>query len=111
MCFHDQGLWCLPNSRHLFGQKKFKRKIYVALAFPEIFKVAAVLLQIFDNEPTLLFLIGLLILSIQQTSLGSVTSILTPKLNVIIFIAVLLRLLVRSCFHRIFDVWLLGVVC
>ena len=106
------GLWCLPNSRHLMnGQTKFKRKVYLALAFPEIFKVAAVLLQIFDNEPTLLVLIGLLIISIQQISLESVTSISTHKLNMIIFASVGLRLLVRCFFHRFFDVWLLGVVC
>ena len=93
------------------GQTKFKRKVYVALAFPEIFKVAAVLLQIFDNEPSLLLLIGLLIISIQQTSLESVTSISTPKLNMIIFVAVSLRLLVRCFFYRFYDVWLLGIVC
>lgn len=105
------GLWCLPNSRNLMnGHSKFKRKIYVALAFPEIFKVAAVLLQIFDNEPTLLLLIGLLIISIQQTSLESVTSIPLHKLNMIIFFAALLRFFVRCLFHRFADVWLLGVV-
>lgn len=106
------GLWCLPNSRNLVnGQTKFKRKVYAALAFPEIFKVAAVLLQIFDDEPTLLLLIGLLIISIQQISLESVTSISTHKLNTIIFFAVALRFLVRCFFHRLSDVWLLGIVC
>lgn len=106
------GLWCLPNSRNLMnGKTKFKRKVYVALAFPEIFKVAAVLLQIFDDEPTLLLLIGLLIISIQQISLDSVTSISTHKLNTIIFFAVTLRFLVRCFFHRLSDVWLLGIVC
>jgi sensor histidine kinase regulating citrate/malate metabolism len=93
------------------GPAKFKRKVYVALAFPEIFKVAAVLLQIFDNEPTLLLLIGLLILSMQQTSLESVTSTTTSKLNGIIVVAVLLRFVVRCFLHRFYDVWLLGLVC
>lgn len=106
------GLWCLPNSRNLMnGQTKFKRKVYVALAFPEIFKVAAVLLQIFDDEPTLLLLIGLLITSIQHTSLESVTSISTSKLNTIMLLAVFLRFFVRCVFHRLHDAWLLGVVC
>lgn len=95
----------------MYDQKKFKRKVYLALAFPEIFKVAAVLLQIFDNEPTLLFLIGLLIVSIQQISLESVTSISTHKLNLIIFVAVFLRFTIRSLFHHITDIWLLGMVC
>jgi hypothetical protein len=93
------------------GQTKFKRKVYVALAFPEIFKVAAVLLQIFDDEPTLLLLIGLLITSIQHTSLESVTSISTSKLNTIMLFAVFLRFFVRCIFHRLHDAWLLGVVC
>ena len=105
------GLWFLPNSRNLInGGAKFERKIYVALAFPEIFKVAAVLLQIFDDEPTLLLLIGLLIISIQLTSLESVTSISPHKLNTIIFVAALLRFLVRCLFHKRQNVWLLGMV-
>ena len=105
------GLWFLPNSRNLInGGAKFERKIYVALAFPEIFKVAAVLLQIFDDEPTLLLLIGLLIISIQLTSLESVTSISPHKLNTIIFVAALLRFLVRCLFHNRQNVWLLGMV-
>ena len=81
------------------------------LAFPEIFKVAAVLLQIFDDEPTLLLLIGLLITSIQHTSLESVTSISTSKLNTIMLLAVFLRFFVRCVFHRLPDAWLRGVVC
>ena len=101
----------MPKSRNLIiGGAKFERKIYVALAFPEIFKVAAILLQIFDDEPTLLLLIGLLIISIQLTSLESVTSIPPHKLNTIIFAAALLRFLVRCLFHNMQNVWLLGMV-
>lgn len=106
------GLWLTPNTRHLMTGKnnKFKRKVYVALAFPEIFKFAAVLLQIFDTDPKLLLLIGLLIISIQHKSLQSVVNLSIVRLNLVIVAAVLLRFLVRCIFHRLSDIWLLGLV-
>lgn len=106
------GLWLMPNTRHLMtdGRNRFKRKIYVAVAFPEIFKVAAILLQIFDNEPTLLLMVGLLIISIQQTSLQSVTNLPLYRLNYIILSAVAVRFFMRNLFHRFSDVWLMGLV-
>jgi hypothetical protein len=106
------GLWLTPNTRHLMTGKnnKFKRKVYVALAFPEIFKFAAVLLQIFDTDPKLLLLIGLLIVSIQHKSLQSVVNLPIVRLNLVIVAAVLLRFLVRCIFHRLSDIWLLGLV-
>ena len=105
------GLWMTPNTRLIMNtQKQFKRKLYVAIAFPEIFKVAAVLLHIFDTEPTLYFFIGLLIISIQLTSLQSIISMPSRRLTLIVISAVFVRLLVRCSFHRLSDVWKLGVV-
>ena len=107
------GLWLMPTTRHLMhgrSTNKFKRKVYVAMAFPETFKFAAVLLQIFDTDPKLLLLIGLLIVSIQHKSLQSIVNLPVVRLNVIIVSAVLLRFLVRCAFHRLTDIWLMGVV-
>jgi hypothetical protein len=112
VCAVMAGLWLMPNTRHLMldGRNRFKRKIYVAVAFPEIFKIAAVLLQIFDNEPTLLLMVGLLIISIQQTSLQSVTNLPLYRLNYIILSAVGVRFLMRVLFHKLSDVWMMGLV-
>jgi len=106
------GLWLIPNTRHLMDGKnnKFKRKVYVALAVPEIFKFAAILVQIFDTDPKLLLLIGLLIVSIQHKSLQSVVNLPIVRLNLITIAAVLLRFLVRCLFHRLDDIAIISIL-
>jgi hypothetical protein len=104
-------LWITPSSRHLInGHSKVLRKIYVSLTFPEIFKFTAVLLQIFDNESTLLLLIGALIASIQLTALQSVTNTSLNRLLMIMVAAEGLRLLLRCAFFSVPDVILLGII-
>jgi hypothetical protein len=104
-------LWLSPNARYLMnGPSKLLRKIYLALAFPEIFKFTAVLLQMFDNEATILLLIGALITSVQLKALQSVTNVNSHRLIMIISAAVVSRVVVRLLFYQLSDIYLLGFI-
>jgi len=97
-------LYFSPVSRYLFAhQSKLKRKLYMALAFPELFKTLVVLLQVFDSEPSLLLLFGALVISMQHASLQSITNIKSIQLSLFLCLAVLARILIRSIFFGVSE--------
>lgn len=55
------------NIRHMFDSNC--RKVYIALAFPEVGKILAPLFQTWDQDPTLMLFLSVIILSLQFTSL------------------------------------------
>jgi len=89
---------------------KFHRLLYVSIALPELLKVCASVLQIFDNGSTILFIIGLLLISIQYTSFQSIMNIPNQKGLIILLCGTMFRILCRLQCHTISDVKLLGFI-
>lgn len=89
---------------------KFHRLLYVSVALPELLKLCASLLQIFDNGSTILLIIGLLLISIQYTSLQSIINMPIQKGLIILVCATVLRILCRLQCHTLSDVELLGYI-
>ena len=97
---------------HFHGKAQIEdnERLYHALAFPELGKVFVAFLQVWDSEPTMPFIYGALMLSVQYSSLqcvptGGVTPVFKP-----FFIAVVLRLLCRLCFHSVQYTLMLGII-
>ncbi len=89
---------------------KFHRLLYVSIALPELLKLCASLLQIFDNGSTILLIIGLLLISIQYTSFQSIINMPNQKGLIILISATVFRLLCRLQCHTLSDVELLGYI-
>lgn len=104
--------WPPPNALKLYTRSNshLRRVLYIALSFPEFFKTSACVLQMFDNEPTSLFLIGALITSIQHTSLQSITNLPPQPLFVGVMVATGVKLIVRCMFYSYADVFRLGLI-
>ena len=104
-------LYLTPRAKLVFQNKRTLVSIYLAIAFPEMLKIIAILLHAFDSESSLLFLFGLLIISIQFTSLQCLLSdvkILFIALEFIV--AVILRVLLKRLFFSWSDIHLMGVL-
>ena len=104
--------WPSLNASKLYTKSSshLRRVLYIALSFPEFFKTSACLLQMFDNEPTSLFLIGALITSIQLTSLQSITNLPADKLFIGTLVATCVKLIMRCIFYSFADVLRLGII-
>jgi signal transduction histidine kinase len=88
-----------------------KFRLYLALSFPEVLmKMIAISLQLFDCEPTVLFLLAVLIISIQNFSMGWVTTLSPSKLIVGTMISILLKLGLRMMAYPPSDVWMMGIL-
>jgi hypothetical protein len=90
--------------------RKFDTRVYLAMQFPELFKVGVIAMQIFDTEPNLLFLFGLVVLSVQSLSFRTVTNMSSNNVSVCMTVAVLCRLVVRYGFYTIPQQMLIGLV-
>ena len=88
----------------------FNARVYLALQFPELFKLAVLVIQIFDTEPNLLFLFGLVILSIQSLAFRTATNMSSNRVSILMCIAVSTRITVRCLFYTIPQQMLLGLV-
>jgi hypothetical protein len=84
-------------------QKQFK-VICIALLFPELGKISAFLLQTWDNEPMLLFFIGIMVLSIQMSALRVMLPHEKPTFIIIAFCcAFSVRQLIRITAKPLYD--------
>lgn len=97
------------------GYIKYWRKLYFSIAFPEFFKVIAIILQIFCSEVSLLILFGILLILIQCQSLQIFTNVQSSMLSVRIFLFVIVaacfKLLIRLiCCENWHDTVSLGVI-
>ena len=105
-------LTCIPYIRRQLDTitTKLWIKIYFGVLFPEVFRVLAIMLYIFEVESELLLLLGLVILSIQYQALQSITSLhISPTLLGLIFImAILSRLLIKMMIYPTHALILLG---
>jgi hypothetical protein len=91
------------------GLMETLKRLYIAAAFPETIKVVAIVMQLFDVEPTLLLLMGMLMLSIQVISLQSVFNIAYAPLLLSVTLATAFRVLVRVFTYSGIDIWTMGV--
>jgi hypothetical protein len=87
-----------------------KFRIYLALSFPELLKLVALALQLFDCEPIMLMLLGLLVMSIQHFSMCSVTTILPGSVVAGVVLSTGLKMWIRMLVHPLSDTWTLGVI-
>lgn len=106
------ALYCTPSAKAaLLKQNKCYIKTYLVLVSPELIRVFAVMLQIFDTETTLLTLFGLLILSIQFLAFQCLTNIRTAKVVACAVAVLACRVAVNYCiFYSQTDLLLLGVI-
>lgn len=85
-------------------------RLYLALLFPESFRVVALVLHTFDSEPSLLLLLGILIAAIQFVSFQS--CMLHPFSQRMIWFCMLVGMMAKVVgklwFYKPSDVWLLG---
>lgn len=85
-------------------------KVYLSVGFPEILKLVAILLQMFDNEGNLLFLIGLLTLSIQCMAFRCLTNLGKDKIVLAALMTITIRTLVKYVFYTTQDILRIGVI-
>ena len=94
----------------LVKQNRIWVKLYLSLVSPELIRGFALILQIFDSESSMLFLVGCLILSLQFLCFQCLTNIRTTKLVVCAVLVVLSRIAVRYDMYSLPDIWNLGVI-
>lgn len=83
-------------------------RLNLAILFPEVFRVIALVLHIFDSEQELLVLLSLLILSIQCNAYCTITNLRWVSLWPGVLGAVLLRYIWQHLIYRKDELWLLG---
>jgi hypothetical protein len=91
---------------------QFNRKLYISIALPECFKCMSMVLQLFDNDPFLLTLLTLLILSMQHVSFQTITNGKIPSIHIYagLIFAMLIKLMIRRIFLNENDIFLLGII-
>lgn len=85
-----------------------KRSIYFSIAFPEMMKIIALMLQIFDTDPTLFALFGLMIMSLQLLLLSCITELSHRMQGVGTALLLAAHLSVKYAFYSIADIRRLG---
>lgn len=83
-------------------------RLYLAVLFPESFRVIAIVLHAFDSEPNLLFLLGLLIISMQFVSLHSLFHAMSGWIYMGFVVGILSKIMVKMLFYTWHDMILLG---
>lgn len=112
VCIAALSLYCTPSALvALQKQNKWYIKTYLVLVSPELIRIFAMMLQIFDTESTLLTLFGVLILSIQFLAFQCLTSIRTAKIVACAAAVVACRVAVNyGVFYSREDLLLLGII-
>lgn len=85
-------------------------KVYICLALPELLKLSAILLWIFDSDPVAFFLIGGIILSVQLLSFRCLTKIQKRKVVIFSLLVFIIRLGVKWSFYHGESLWKLGIL-
>ena len=95
-------------------RKLLERKMVLYLVLPRLFQGIMIIMQIFDNSAFLLFLLSILIISIQYISFH-ILAYDNKYINIYIIlfafiISVLFKFMIRSLFFRAEDILLLGII-
>ena len=88
----------------------FNKRLYHALAYPELGKAFVAFLQVWDPEQVMPLLYGILMLSVQHTSLGCVSADKANSVFKAFAAAIILRFLCRLYFHSLFYTLALGII-
>lgn len=123
-----------PITSTKYSTTKYKvgyLSFYITLILPEMLRIFAIILLVFDTDPSLLFLIGLLIISLQFTSVkclmannaiqwhtnksnnycGQLYPLVINRIVILsTIIGVSSRLCIKYCFYSINDVYKLGII-
>lgn len=103
-------LSCYPPTRHYVSKHcRIKSKMYLSLVFPELIRVAAIMLQIFDAEPVLMLLIAAIMFSIQSIAFRCLITLQSKHYILGAVIVLSSKLLVKYCFYSFDDIWRLGL--
>ena len=106
------GLTINPLTKHYVSRHcKIKSKLYLSLIFPEVIRCVAIILQIFDPEPSLLLLIACLIFSIQSMSFRALVHVNKKQYIIAVVLALLSRVFVKYFFYSTSDIGKLGCLC
>lgn len=104
----------VPSTRATFISfcKKLNSKLYLSIALPECFKGVAVIIQIFEQDPLLLFLLSTLVLSMQHVSFYSLTGprLSSPQLICALAVATIAKTLTRRMFFSPKSVAFMGII-
>ncbi len=93
------------------GQTRLRNKFYFALCLSNYFKLYAITLQIFGSEPSLLIIVGLVLMSTEILSLQSLFNTNNySKIFIAICVGSCLKVLVRTLFYSLNDIYHLGVL-
>ncbi|KAJ1421897.1 Arv1-like family-domain-containing protein [Ochromonadaceae sp. CCMP2298] len=89
-----------------------RTRLYLSLAVPELLRAAALMLQIFDDEPGLLLLLGLLALSLQLLSLQSLNAAGLSRRHWVgcAAVGVFCRVALKLLLYSRDDAWRLGLL-
>lgn len=108
------ALLAAPRSRRTVTAllRTDRRKMYLALALPECAKFVSIVLQIFDQDPSLLLLLAALTASVQLTSFHTLvgSQLSEAQVALALLLAVGARLGVRCCFYSAESVHTLGYI-
>lgn len=96
----------IPSSR-LHEYRSFTR-LFLAVLFPEAFRIVAIVLHTFESEPNLLVLLSLLIVAIQVVSLQCVSLVSLRILIGCFALGLAAKILMKTRFYSYQDMWLLG---
>jgi hypothetical protein len=83
-------------------------RLFLAMLFPESFKAVAIVLYAFDSEPELVFLLCLLVLSIQYEAVQSVTDMSAKHLCCCFAFGLMARVSIKLLFYSTKQMWLMG---
>ena len=104
-------VWTFPGDLYTGREciAHYSTRVYVALQFPELFKLSVAAMQIFDTEPNLLFLFGFVVLSVQNLSFRTATKMSSIAGSVSMMLAVMARLLARNAFYTMPQQLIIGL--
>jgi hypothetical protein len=115
---HPRSFDLLDDFRNFEIQTLLFRRFYLTLLFPEFFKIAIIILYIFDTTSNLLFLLNTLIVSLQWKGIECITridyyyerkEILTIKKLLFSFVfAIFCRIGINMLFYSWKDILILG---
>jgi hypothetical protein len=113
------GVWFMPQSKSLQLRSSWAStlRIYLSIALPELLRATAIVLQLFDTEPSLRLLLGALLLAVQAVSFQTTYLISDrsssnskyPLLVLCSMAAIVSRVLVKLFFYSLSDIWLVGI--
>jgi hypothetical protein len=106
-------VYCSASVKTKLAQHKHNNiytKLYLSLIFPELLRIFAIVIQVFDTEPVLLLLFASLILSIQFLTFHCLTNIRMSQLAACVVAVIVLKVATNYAIYSLSDLYLLGII-